>query len=96
MQAVQSANQAASGKNVAGGIMKMRKYRRKRVSRKILEQAQARLIRLSPEQAQRLERHRGYLEVYWNCPVSLAEAFVDVVGFSIDRRGHGFEREIVR
>ncbi len=66
--------------------MRTRKYRRKRVSRKILEQAQARLIRLSPEQAQRLERHRGYLEAYWNSPVSPAEAFVDIVGLNVDRR----------
>jgi len=66
--------------------VRTRKYRRRRVSRKILEQAQARLMRLSPEQTQRLERHRGYLEVYWNCPVSPAEALVDVVGLNADRR----------
>jgi hypothetical protein len=66
--------------------MKMRKYRRKRVSRKILEQAQARLVRLSPEQTERLERHRGYLEAYWNSPVSPAEAFLDIVGLNGDRR----------
>ena len=64
----------------------MRKYRRKRVSRKILEQVQARLVRLSPEQTDRLERHRGYLEGFWNSPVSPAEAFVDLVGLNIDRR----------
>ena len=66
--------------------MKMRKYRRKRVSRRILEQAQARLVRLSPEQTEWLERHRGYLEAYWNSPVSPAEAFVDIVGLNVDRR----------
>jgi hypothetical protein len=66
--------------------VRTRKYRRKRVSKRILEQAQARLMRLSPEQTQRLERHRGYLELYWNSPVSPAEAFVDVVGFNVDRR----------
>jgi hypothetical protein len=66
--------------------MKMRKYRRKRVSRRILEQAQARLVRLSPEQTERLERHRGYQDAYWNSPVSPAEAFVEVVGLSADRR----------
>jgi hypothetical protein len=66
--------------------MKTRKYRRKRVSRRILEQAQARLVRLSPEQTERLERHRGYLEAYWNTPVSPAEAFIDVVGLDVDRR----------
>ena len=66
--------------------MRSRKYRRKRVSRRILEQAQARLLRLSPEQADRLERHRDYLEAYWNSPVSAAEAFVDVVGVNVDRR----------
>ena len=66
--------------------MRTRKYRRRRVSRKILDQAQARLMRLSPEQTQRLERHRAYLEVHWNSPVSPAEAFVDVVGLNIDRR----------
>ena len=66
--------------------MRSRKYRRKRVSRRILEQAQARLMRLSPEQAERLERHRGYLEAYWNSRVSPAEAFVDVVGINVDRR----------
>jgi len=66
--------------------MKMRKYRRKRVSEKILEQAQTRLVRLSPEQTERLERHRGYLELYWNSPVSPAEAFVDVIGLNVDRR----------
>ena len=65
--------------------MRTRKYRRKRVSKRILEQAQARLVRLSPEQTQRLERHRGYLEVYWNCPVSPTEAFVDLVGLKVDR-----------
>ena len=66
--------------------MKMRKYRRKRVSKKILEQAQTRLVRLSPEQTERLERHRGYLEAYWNSPVSPAQAFLDVVGLNGDRR----------
>jgi len=66
--------------------MEMLKYRRKRVSRRILEQAQARLDRLSPEQTEWLERHRGYLETYWNSPVSPAEAFVDVVGLNVDRR----------
>ena len=66
--------------------MRTRKYRRKRVSRSILEQVEARLMRLSPEQTERLERHRGYLEVYWNSPVSPAEAFVDVVGLNVDRR----------
>ena len=66
--------------------MGTRKYRRKRVSRRVLEQAQARLMRLSPEQTQRLERHRGYLELYWNSPVSPTEAFVDVVGLNVDRR----------
>lgn len=66
--------------------MRTRKYRRKRVSKTILEQAQARLVRLSPEQTQRLERHRGYLELYWNSPVSPAEAFIDVVGLNIGRR----------
>ena len=66
--------------------MRTGKYRRKRLSKKILEQARARLIRLSPEQTQRLERHRGYLEVYWNCPVSPTEAFVDLVGLNVDRR----------
>ena len=66
--------------------MRTRKYRRRRVSRKILEQAQATLIRLSPEQAERLERHRGYLEAYWNSRVSPAEALVDVVGLNVDRR----------
>jgi hypothetical protein len=66
--------------------MKIRKYRRKRVSRRVLEQAQSRLERLSPEQTERLERHRGYLEVYWNSPVSPAEAFVDVVGVNVNGR----------
>lgn len=66
--------------------MRTGKYRRKRVSRRILEQAQARLMRLSPEQAERLERHRGYLELYWNSPVSPTEAFVDLVGLNVDRR----------
>jgi hypothetical protein len=66
--------------------VRSRKYRRKWVSRRILEQAQARLVRLSPEQTQRLERHRGYLEAYWSSPVSPAEAFVDVVGLNGDRR----------
>jgi len=65
--------------------MKNRKYRRKRVSRRILEQAQARLEQLSPEQTERLERHRSYLETYWNCPVSSAEAFLDIVGRNVDR-----------
>jgi hypothetical protein len=51
----------------------------------MLEQAEARLMRLSPEQTERLERHRGYLEAYWNSPVSPAEAFVDVVGLNVDR-----------
>ena len=69
-----------------GRIMRTRKYRRKRVSKRILVQVQARLVRLSPEQAERLERHRGYLEAYWNSPVSAAEAFVDVVGVNVDRR----------
>jgi hypothetical protein len=69
-----------------GGIMKTRKYRRKRISKRILEQAPARLVRLSPEQTERLERHRGYLEAYWNTPVSPAEAFIDVVGLDVDRR----------
>lgn len=73
----------------------MRKYRRTRVSRRILEQAQARLVRLSPEQTERLERHRGYLEAYWNSPVSPAEAFVDIVGLNIDRLA-GAQREILR
>ena len=66
--------------------MRTRKYRRKRISRRILEQAQARLMRLSPEQAERLERHRGYLELYWNSPVSPTEAFVDLVRLNVDRR----------
>lgn len=66
--------------------MRTGKYRRRRLSRKILEQAQARLLRLSPEQAERLERHRGYLELYWNSPVSPTEAFVDLVGLNVDRR----------
>ena len=66
--------------------MRTRKYRRKRVNKRILEQAQARLMRLSPEQAERLERHRGYLELYWNSPVSPTEAFVDLVGLNVDRR----------
>ena len=66
--------------------MRTGKYRRKRVSKRILEQAQARLMRLSPEQAERLERHRGYLELYWNSPVSPTEAFVDLVGLNVDRR----------
>jgi hypothetical protein len=66
--------------------MKMRKYRRKRISKRILEQAQARLERLSPEQTEWLERHRGYLEAYWNSRVSPAEALVDVVGLNVDRR----------
>jgi hypothetical protein len=78
-----------------GGIMKMRKYRRKRVSRKILEQVQARLARLSQHQTERLERHRVYLETYWNSPVSPAEAFVDVVGLDVDRRARS-RREIVQ
>jgi len=65
--------------------VRTRKYRRKRVSKKILEQAQTRLVRLSPEQTERLERHRGYLELYWNSPVSAAEALVDVVGLNSDR-----------
>ena len=66
--------------------MRTRKYRRKRVSRRILEQVQARLMRLSPEQAERLERHRGYLELYWNSPVSPTEALVDLVGLNVDRQ----------
>ena len=67
--------------------MRTRKYRRRRVSRRILEQAQARLMRLSPDQVERLERHRGYLELYWNSPVSRTEAFVDLVGLNVgDRR----------
>ena len=66
--------------------MRTGKYRRKRVSKRILEQAQDRLMRLSPEQAERLERHRGYLELYWNSPVSPTEAFVDLVGLNVDRR----------
>lgn len=66
--------------------MRTRKYRRKRVSKTILEQAQARLTRLSPEQVERLERHRGYLELYWNSPVSPTEAFVDLFGLNVDRR----------
>jgi len=66
--------------------MKMRKYRRKRISKRILEQAQARLERLSPEQTEWLERHRGYLEAYWNVPVSPAEALLDVIGLNVDRR----------
>jgi hypothetical protein len=86
MRAYRAQTKPQAGKMWRGGIMKMRKYRRKRVSRRILEQAQARLLRLSPEQAEWLERHRGYLEAYWNSPVSSAEAFVDVVGLSGDRR----------
>lgn len=73
--------------------MRTRKYQHKRLSRKILEQAQARMMRLSPEHAERLERHRGYLELYWNSPVCSAEAFVDVVGLDIDRHVRGVERE---
>ena len=86
MHAYRAQTKPQAGKMWRAGIMKMRKYRRKRVSRRILEQAQARLLRLSPEQAERLERHRGYLEAYWNSPVSPAEAFVDVVGLNVDRR----------
>ncbi len=66
--------------------MRTRKYRRKRVSTRTLIQVQAMLVRLSVEQTERLERHRGYLEAYWNSPVSPAEAFVDVVGINVDRR----------
>ena len=73
--------------------MKMRKYRRKRISKRILEQAQARLERLSPEQTEWLERHRGYLEACWNSPVSPAEAFVDVVGLNGDRRARNRARD---
>jgi hypothetical protein len=61
-------------------MMKARKYRRKRISHKLLEQAQMRLLDLSAEQVERLERHRSYLELYWNSPVLPAEALVDVVG----------------
>ncbi len=43
-------------------------------------------MRLSPEQAERLERHRGYLELYWNSPVSPTEALVDLVGLNVDRQ----------
>jgi hypothetical protein len=75
-----------AGKMWRGVIMKMRKYRRKRVSKRALVQVQAMLVRLSPEQTERLERHRGYLEAYWNSPVSPAEAFLDVVGLNVDRR----------
>ena len=67
-------------------VVRTRKYRRKRVSKRVLEQAQAKLMRLSLEQTERLERHRGYLELYWKSPVSAAEAFVDVVGLNVDRR----------
>lgn len=74
--------------------MRTRKYRRKRISRRLLEQAQARLVRLSPEQKERLERHRGYLEAYWNSPVSPAEALVDVVGLNIDRRARSSARDL--
>lgn len=74
--------------------MRTRKYRRKRVSRRILGQAQARLVRLSPEQAERLERYRGYLEAYWNSPVSPAEALVDVVGLNVDRRAQSSARDL--
>jgi hypothetical protein len=66
--------------------MRRRRYRRKRVSKRTLDQVQARLARLLPEQTERLERHRGYLEVYWNSPVSPAEAFLDIVGLNGDRR----------
>lgn len=66
--------------------MRRRRYRRKRVSKRTLDQVQAKLARLSPEQTERLEQHRGYLEGYWNSPVSPAEAFVDVVGLNVDRR----------
>lgn len=66
--------------------MRTGKYRRKRVSKRILAQAQTRLMRLSPEQVERLERHRGYLELYWNSPVSPTEALVDLVGLNVDRR----------
>jgi hypothetical protein len=77
--------------------VRTRKYRRKRVSRRILEQAQARLMRLSPEQAERLERHRGYLEVCWDSPVSPAEALVDVVlGSTAIGTVRGVRRESVR
>jgi hypothetical protein len=53
------------------------------------------MMRLSPEQAE-LERHRSYLELYWNSPVCSAEAFVDVVGLNIDRHVRGVERESLR
>lgn len=43
-------------------------------------------MRLSPDQTQRLERHRSYLELYWNSPVSPTEALVDLVGLNVDRR----------
>jgi hypothetical protein len=76
--------------------MKMRKYRRKWISKRILEQAQDGLERLSPEQTERLERHRSYLEAYWNSPVSPAEAFVDVVGINVRSARARAEREITR
>lgn len=66
--------------------MKTRKYRRKKISRKVLERAQARLLHLSSEQVEHLERHRRYLELCWNSSVSPAEAFVDVLGLNTTRR----------
>ena len=66
--------------------MKAAQHRRNGIRREILQKAQAKIVRLLPEQAQRLERYRDYLERRWNRPVSPAEAFVDVVSLKADRR----------
>jgi len=50
-----------------------------------LEKAQARIAKLVPEQAERLERYRDYLEQRLHRPVSPAEAFVDVVGVKVEQ-----------
>jgi hypothetical protein len=43
------------------------------------------MIHLTLEQAERLERYRAYLELYWNSPVSPAEALIDVLGLGVKR-----------